>query len=256
MGVPDIDQYSRLIEVFSPSHPVNLVVAAIPFIIGYIQYVYAIRLLLSENKGPLPFWMHCFYLAHDSSWSYIAGSAASRYDNHWLLRGMSTALLVWSVLETFCIYKAFTVEKEEVFEKLFGKKVTFKEMLAYWIFLQATMYAVVLLFIWYVSDDRWDGVLHWFAFTNILIVVGPVQLWLERGCRDGLSMGLAVTNVFCAIFTFAPFSMWVVALPEVFDNRVYYGTGVVTFMCSLYMCWILRRYPAKQSKIGGQQPIW
>lgn len=252
----NIDQFGRLIETFSPSQPFNLTVAGISFAIGYIQYFYAIQLVVREKKGPLPFWTHCFYLAHDSSWSYLTGSAAPLYGNHWLLRGISTALFVWSTLELFCIYKAFTAEKEEVFDRLFGGKATLKQMIMYWVLLQATMYAVVWMFIGYVSKDRWDGIFQWFAYTNVLIIMGPANLWLERGCRDGLSMGLAITNVFCAIFTFAPFSMWAVALPEVFDNKVHYSTGVVMFLYSLYMCWILRRYPAKQVSKPGEKPIW
>lgn len=252
----DIDQFGRLIETFSFSQPFNLTVAGISFAIGYIQYVYAIQLVVREKKGPLPFWMHCFYLAHDSSWSYLTGSVAPLYDNHWLLRSISTALFIWSALEVFCIYKAFTAEREEVFDRLFGGKATLKQMVVYWALLQASMYAVVWMFIGYVGKDHWDGIFQWFAYTNVLIIMGPANLWLERGSRDGLAMGLAITNVFCAIFTFAPFSMWVVALPEVFDNKVHYATGVVMFVYSLYMCWVLRRYPAKRATKPGQKPIW
>lgn len=252
----DLDQFDRLIATFSPDKPFNLLVAGITFAIGYVQYVYAISLMLRERRSPMPYWMHCFYLAHDSSWSYLCGKAAPLYDNHWLLRAISTALGIWATLEVFCIYKTITVEREEVFGRMFGKDASLRQILAYTALLQAAMYCVVLMFIDFVGQDRWDGIFQWFAYTNVLIIVGPTNLWLERGSRHGLAMGLAVTNVLCAVFTFTPWSMWVAALPEVFDNRVYYTTGLVMFLYSIYMCWVVGRYPEKRAGKTGQAPIW
>ena len=84
--------YERLTETFSLDNKPLLTAAVISFVIGYLQYVYAIRVSLREDRGPMPYWMHSFYLAHDSTWSYVPGSVAPQYGNHWFLRSTSTVI--------------------------------------------------------------------------------------------------------------------------------------------------------------------
>ncbi|OHF01822.1 hypothetical protein CORC01_03013 [Colletotrichum orchidophilum] len=63
------------------------------FIVGFLRYTYVICLTLREGKGPMPFWMHSFCLAHDLNFTYIIGKAATQCGEHQYLRGTSTALL-------------------------------------------------------------------------------------------------------------------------------------------------------------------
>src|SRR3546814_12428403 len=71
------------------------------------------------------------------------------------------------------------------------------------------------------------SVLQWFLFTNMLIAAVPGVLWMKRGARDnsrtGASMGLAILILVATVNTFLPCSMWVQAMPEVFDVPWFYA---------------------------------
>ncbi|KAI5917105.1 hypothetical protein F4810DRAFT_82508 [Camillea tinctor] len=257
MAAPHVlgfDQFARLTEEFSFDNLELLIPAAITFIIGYLQYYYVIRLTLSEGKGPMPLWMHSFYLAHDSAWAYILASAAPQYGNHWFLRCASTALLVFSSLEIFTIHRALTRDRAATFGPLLNRAAPpLGPALAYTAASQAAMYAVVHLGLQLMGPDC---LMQWFSLTNVVIVLGPTHEYLARGSRDGLSLGLCVVNVFCAVFTFAPFGMWAVAVPELFAQPAYYAVGAVMLPYSLWMLWVVAQYPPKQQKKGGPAPIW
>src|SRR3546814_4661769 len=65
----------------------------------------------------------------------------------------------------------------------------------------------------------------------MLIAAVPGVLWMKRGARDnsrtGASMGLAILILVATVNTFLPCSMWVQAMPEVFDVPWFYASGVV-----------------------------
>ncbi|CAG9987606.1 unnamed protein product [Clonostachys byssicola] len=249
----DIDNYQRLTEVFNFDNTPILAAGVASFVCGYLQYVYAIRLTLREGKGPMPFWMHSFYLAHDSTWSYLLANAAPRYDNHWFLWGTSFALAIWAALEIFCIHRDVTKNREHIFAPLFGPQPQLPQILCYVVMMQLSMYSVVAVLIVLMGEG---SVMQWFCLTNVLIVVGPITGYLERGSRDGLSLGFALTNVVAIIFTFAPFSFWALSIPELFTQPAYYAAGVVQFLMSLYGVYIVASYPPKKRPKYGPKPIW
>ncbi|KAI0594920.1 hypothetical protein F4775DRAFT_571928 [Biscogniauxia sp. FL1348] len=252
----DFDQFVRLTEKFTLDNPKMLFAASMAFLIGYIQYYYVIRLTLREGQGPMPAWMHSFYLAHDSTWAYHLAAVAPRYGNHWFLRSTSTALLVWTMLEIFTLHRSATRERAATFGYLFHRGTTppaLGPVLAYLAITQAAMYAVVNLGIELMGPDC---LMQWFCLTNVVMTLGPTHEYLSRGSRDGLALGFCLVNVFCAVFTFAPFGMWAVAVPEIFDRPAYYAVGVLMTAYSLWNFWIVASYPPKLQKKGGASPIW
>ncbi|KAF5023787.1 hypothetical protein F66182_4143 [Fusarium sp. NRRL 66182] len=236
--------YQRLTEQFVAENTPLLLSAAAAFIIGYLQYVYAIKLMLRDGRGPIPFWMHLFYLAHDSWFSYTIGSAAGRYDNHPFLRGTSIAYAIWSVLEIYCIYSSIRYHRQLEFSSLMGKQSnSLAAVLQYTLFMLAAMYCVVIL-----MADLMGGpgcMMHWSYLTNAAMIVGPTHEFIRRGSRDGLAIGFCVVNVFCVLFTFAPFGMWVMSFPEVFDKKAFYLVGCVFFSYSVWLLNMVASYPPK-----------
>lgn len=69
-------------------------------------------------------------------------------------------------------------------------------------------------------------------------------------------MGLAVLILVATINTFLPVSMWVLAMPAVFDTPWYYITGVVFTAIAAFNLYNLSRLPAKTRVAGTRRPIW
>ncbi|WYZ38386.1 hypothetical protein EsH8_III_000300 [Colletotrichum jinshuiense] len=251
----EINYYDRLTEVYKFDNTLLLISAGISFIVGYLQYTYVIRLTIREGKGPMPFWMHSFYLAHDSTWSYLLGKAASQYDEHWFLRGTSTALFIWTTLELWCIHRAVTQDREANFSTILGKQPTLSSAVAYALAMQLGMYSVVLLAIEFMGDGC---VMQWFCFTNVLIVLGPTHHYLGAGSRKGLSLGFCVVNIIGTIWTFVPFGFFVLSIPEIFDRPIYYIIGSVLTLYSVGCYYVVAQYPSKTRAMdkSGKDPIW
>lgn len=246
------DLFARLAEEFNFDNVPLLAAAGAAYTIGYLQYYYAIRLSLREGRGPYPLWMHLFYLAHDSSWSVLLHRAAARYDGHWFFWATSWALALWSALEVFCIYRAIFVEGEDLSEDQLRRHDRGWAVWTAAVFL-LNMYGVVHLGIALMGGDC---LMSWFALTNVVMLLGTAAPWMRRGSRDGLSVSLAIVNVACAIFTFSPFSMWVISTPEVFDNDLYYMFGAVMCMLAVNNLVTVLRYPPKVARKGQKTPIW
>ncbi|GKU08618.1 unnamed protein product [Fusarium langsethiae] len=247
-GVSEL-YYKTLTDRYQLDNAPLLISAGCAFLIGYLQYVYAIRLMLRYGDGPIPLWMHMFYLAHDSTFSYTVGSAADRYNNHLYLRGTSIAYGIFSVLEVWCIYYSIRYQRQLQFSPSMGpRSKSLTEVLVYTFFMQTGMYGLVILLAHLMGGP--GCIMHWGCLTNFLMIVGPTHEFLRRGTKDGLSVGFSVVNIFCAIFTFAPFSMWALAMPEVFDNAIYYWVGFFLLGYTIWLLSVVASYPA--SKPNGQ----
>ncbi|KAF4441185.1 ABC superfamily atp binding cassette transporter permease protein [Fusarium austroafricanum] len=236
--------YTALTNRFALDNTPLLAAAGASFFIGYLQYAYAIKLMLRDSRGPIPFWMHLFYLAHDASFSYTIGSAAGRYNNHPYLRGSSIAYGVWCILEIYCIYNAIRYHRQLDLSPYIGRHSdSLGTVLQYTFFMLIAMYCTVDLMVELMGGP--GCILHWACLTNVLMIVGPTHEFLRRGSRDGLAVGFCVVNVFCSISTFAPFGMWIQGLPEVFDKPVFYWVGCFLFGYSLWLLSIVASYPPK-----------
>ncbi|MEV7694240.1 hypothetical protein AB0N73_13040 [Microbacterium sp. NPDC089189] len=250
--------YDQLIDSFTLDNTPLLISAAVTFFIGYLEYMYSFALIRREKKAPYPVWMHTFYLAHDSSWAVIMLFAASRNDWNWFLTACGVALLVWNVFEVYNITKVITVERQEVYgDYVRGEVSVGRAVLLTGIQIPA-MFALVWILIGFMGEG---SILQWFLFTNMLIAAAPGVLWLKRGAREGTrygsSVGLAIVILLGTINTFLPgANMWVLAMPEVFSNWVFYVTGAVFVAIAAFNLATVLRLPAKTPTTEIPKPVW
>jgi len=246
--------FEHLISVYTLSNYPLLLSSLVTFAFGYWEYIYSFRLVLAENKAPYPLWMHTFYFAHDSTWCIRLFLAASQNDFNWFLTGTSLALLLWNGFEVFNLWKAVTVEREEIWGPYMRGKVVPVDA-AIWDIVKQILgfYCVVNLFILFAGGDC---LFEWFLFTNILIAWGPGELWRKRQDRKGCSVGLAIIIVLATVNTFAPWSMWVLAMPEIFDTTWYYVSGVAFTGIAVQNLSVVLSLPAKKWEKGEKKPIW
>jgi len=249
--------YEQLMAAFTLDNWPLLAVAALTFFFGYMEYVYSFRLMWREKKAPYPVWMHTFYLAHDSSWAIIMFIAASRHDWYWFFTATAIALVVWNCFEIYNVYKALTVERVEIWGEYYGDDVSLRQALINVGLQLAAFYCLLNILIGFMGPG---SILQWFLFTNMLIASAPGVLWMKRGrktnSREGASMGLAVLILVATINTFLPTSMWVLAMPEVFNTPWYYITGVVFTVLAAFNLYNLAKLPPKKAVPGQKRPIW
>jgi hypothetical protein len=238
--------YDQLMSAFTLDNTQLLVVAAITFLIGYLEYMYSFALMRREKRAPYPIWMHTFYLAHDSSWAVIMFVAAAHNHGYWFFVATGIALLIWNFFEIFNIWKAVTVERQEIWGDYYQGEVTVRQALGNVAIQVAAMYTLVNILISFMGPG---SIMQWFLFTNMLIGSAPGVLWMKRGAKEntrrGASMGLAIVILVGTINSFLPTSMWVLAMPEVFDTPIYYLTGAVFTFISAFNLYQLSKLPPK-----------
>ena len=249
--------YEQLIAAFRLDNVPLLAISALTFLFGYLEYVYSFALTFREKKAPYPVWMHTFYLAHDSTWAVLMLKAAASHDWNWFFTATAIALMIWNVFEIINIWMAVTIERQHVFGAFFPGKVTLGDALLSVALQVAAFYCVVNILIGFMGAG---SILQWFLFTNMLIAAVPGVLWMQRGRkyknREGASMGLAILILVATINTFLPCSMWVLAMPQVFDTPWYYITGVVFTAIAAYHVYALAQLPPKPRQHGQRRPIW
>ncbi|MGY4101859.1 hypothetical protein ACW2Q0_20235 [Nocardia sp. R16R-3T] len=243
----------RLVEAYNFGNISLLIASAITFGFGFWEYIYSFRLVRRERRAPFPLWMHTFYFAHDSSWAVILFLAASRHHWHWFLLGASIALVVWTLFELYNLTLAVRVERVEIFSGYFGENVSARTAIAVIVAQILVFYGVVNLLIQFMGEGSF---FQWTVLTNMVMAAGPGLLWLRRGSRDGGGMGIALVILGGTVNTFLPTSMFVLALPEVFDTAWFYLTGVIFSGLALFYVWTVARYPAKARVAGEKRPIW
>ncbi|KAG4261533.1 hypothetical protein FPRO03_11550 [Fusarium proliferatum] len=234
----NIDYYGRIAESLQFDNTPVMIATSACFAIGFLQYTYAIRLLIREGQGPKPFWMQTFYVAHELTFVYLFAAAAPRYDYHWLFVSTSFSL-------------APERQHRHVLATLWTTACYF--ILTYTFFLQLAMFALVWILIEFLGAGSFmlTG-----AFTNVLLIIGPTHEYLSRGSRNGLSIGFYLTNVACVIWTFAPFSLGAVVLPEIFYQTVMYVAGFILLTYSVWLTTVVASYPPKTATKGQPTPIW
>ncbi|KAF5697887.1 ABC superfamily atp binding cassette transporter permease [Fusarium globosum] len=251
----NIDYYGRIAESLQFDNTPVMIATSACFAIGFLQYTYAIRLLIREGQGPMPFWMQTFYVAHELTFVYLFAEAAPRYDYHWFFVSTSFSLAVWAFLEMFCMWYTIQSPKDRIatFSPLFGRQPATSSILTYTFFLQLAMFALVWILIEFIGAGSFmlTG-----ALTNVLLIIGPTHEYLSRGSRNGLSIGFCLTNVACVIWTFAPFSLGAVVVPEIFDQTVMYVAGFILLTYSVWLTTVVASYPPKTATKGQPTPIW
>jgi hypothetical protein len=252
-----MDFYAQLMSAFRLDNTPLLIVAGITFLFGYLEYVYSFALMRREHRAPYPVWMHTFYLAHDSSWAVIMLVAASRHDWYWFFTACGIALMIWNCFEMYNIYKAVTIERQEIWGDYYRGEVSVRQAVLNVTLQVAAFYTLVNILIGFMGAG---SIMQWFLFTNMLIASAPGVLWMRRGAREnsrrGTSMGLAILILIATVNTFLPTSMWVLAMPEMFDTPWYYVTGVVFTAIAVFNLYHLSKLPPKDRLAGQRKPVW
>lgn len=232
---------------------VLLIISAITFGFGYLEYIYSFRLVTKEKLAPFPIWMHTFYLAHDVTASLVMFYLAQQNDWFWFFTLGGVALAIWPLFEVYNLFMAVKHERQEIWGKYYNEPVTQKQAILRVIGQVALMVVVVNWFRISMGDEV---MFKWFVFTNIVMAVGPGYLWNERKSRKGTSIGLAITILLGTINTFLPpgLGMFTTALPF-FDQPWFYVTGVIASAFALRNLIMLLKYPAK-GNMNGKKAIW
>ena len=145
-----------------------LIMSAITFAIGYIEYIYSFRLVVKEKCAPYPLWMHTFYFAHDFTGAVVFYMLAKSNDWFWFFTAASIALLIWNCFEIFNIYMTIKVERQEIWGKFYDSPVTVGQAVLRVIGQIALMFTIVNLFRVVMNDEV---MFKWFAFPNIIVGV-------------------------------------------------------------------------------------
>lgn len=245
MSLPP-NYYPLVLERLRFDNAALLASAACSFSVGYTQYAYAIMLPIKGGKSAMPFWMHSFYLAHDTVFSYLMGAAAPEYNSHWFLRSTSIALGIWTLLEVWCIFRAVTKDRSAVFSDLLGPNPRLAPVLCYVTAQQVAWYAIIILGIRLMGEGCF---LQWFCLTNVAMAVAPLHEYMRRGSLEGLSVRLCAVNVVGTMITFSPFGMWVIALPEIFHCKEYYMAGAALTCYCAWSLYVVAQYDAKPNRL-------
>ena len=230
-----------------------IIISAITFVIGYIEYIYSFRLIIKEKCAPYPIWMHTFYFAHDFTGAVVFYMLAKSNDWFWFFTAASMALLIWNCFEIFNLYMAIKVERQEIWGKFYDSPVTVGQAVLRVIGQIALMFTIVNMFRVFMNDEV---MFKWFAFTNILMAVAPGYLWNERKSRKGSSIGLAIVIFIGTVNTFLPagYGMWTTA-STYFDQPWFYITGVVVSAYAFRNIIMLLKFSEKESN-DGKRAIW
>ncbi|MDR3597658.1 hypothetical protein [Clostridium sp.] len=230
-----------------------LIMSAITFAIGYIEYIYSFRLVIKEKCAPYPIWMHTFYFAHDFTGAVVFYMLAKNNNWFWFFTAASIALLIWNCFEIFNLYMAIKVERQEIWGKFYNSPVTVGQPLSRVIGQIALMFVIVNLFRVFMNDEV---MFKWFAFTNIVMAVGPGYLWNERKSRKGSSIGLAIVIFIGTVNTFLPagYGMWTTTFAY-FNQPWFYITGAVVSAYAFRNIIMLLKFPKKESK-DDKKAIW
>lgn len=238
-----LGDFEQLLAVIDADSQPFRTATGITATLGFIQYFYCMYITHRDGLGPFPLWMHLFFLAHDTTWSYILYQAGPTYDNHPLFAGSAKALAVWSLVELYCIVRATAIEREGVFGPQKDRQSLRQAYLQSFLHL-LTYYALVFILIHLIGHESF---LQSALFTNIALAVGPGALWHERETRRGTSLVLATLLLLGTLNTFAPWSLWLVALPGVFDTPAFYFTGIVCSAAAAFNLYIAVSKPPRRA---------
>jgi hypothetical protein len=248
-----MNYYAAMAAAFTPDNTPLLIVGTITFAIGFLQYIYSVRLLVREKLSPFPVWMHTFYVAHDSTWAFLFYVAATKYHNNPVFMAVSVAHVVWVLLEIFSLVQIvrFDISRREQFGLYFRQNVSRNQAVI--VGQLAAFYALMNLGLHFMGAGSY---MHTAILTQFIMAIGPGVLWMRRGSRAGGGMGIALCIIASTVVSFQPLSMWVIAMPGVFDTPWFYLMGMACLAITLFYAVIVARFPAKVRSADGKKPIW
>ncbi len=244
----------QIIDTFSFSNPeiVGLMVAfAIANAIGFIEYIWAVRLNVREHCTPFPAWMHTFFFAHDFTAAVVFLTLAFQYDFFWLFVVYGGGMVVWTLLELNNMRTIVRYEAEEAF----GEGTTSKQAIINLVLQVAAMFAFVNLFRYLTNDV---AMFIWLPITNFVMAVGPGYVLGKRNSRKGSSVFIYIMIVIGTVFNFlpAPIGLFTTALPEIYNQPIWFAVGAVATVIAVVNLVRVLRLPEKEAVPGEKKPIW
>jgi hypothetical protein len=236
------------------NHPDQMkLVSAVPYIGGYVTWMYYYALSVKDGKMAIPFWMYTFWFAHDATGAVVFYRLAQQHDGFWFFHSTHIALVVWTIIEVIGMILAVRFARQDIWGKYYTRPVT-QAQAAGWVLAEiALMFVVVNLLREFMGDDT---MLKWFTLTNAVLAIGPFYLWRTRTDRTGSSIMLAIILIIVVGNTFLPpgFGMFTTASPY-FDRPWFYMAGVVLTAMAISNLFVLLRLPPKRAADGKWQ-IW
>lgn len=250
-----MNYYEIMLSAFTLDNIPLITVGAITFAIGFIQYIYSLRLLNREKYSPFPCWMHTFYVAHDSTWAVLFFIASRHYDWNPLFMVISVAHVVWVLLEIYNLVQLvrFNGYRQEQFGLYFGEGVTKQQAIMVIIGQICAFYTLVNVTHYFIGIGAY---MMTAILTQYVMALGPGILWMRRKSRLGGGMGIALAIIASTVISFQPWSMWVIAMPDVFNTAWFYLMGLVCLVVSVSYAVMVSHFPAKVPTTDGKKAIW
>ena len=219
------------------------VAIALAVIFGLLVYIIPIFLMEREHIGPYPLWLHTFYFAADFMGIWVFLSAWQHYQHFFLFLLLAIGEAVWVGMETYCLQRAMTFEKD----------INWKPGTPFGKHMKDVVFQVI---IWYVGLNFLRFELHdstmwkFWIFTQVLITIVPCLTLEKRGYRSGNSRILNYIFVCVALVSFNPWcNMWVCIAPEFFsfhENPWYYLMGIICLFFAIRGIVIYEKLPEKE----------
>jgi hypothetical protein len=247
MLLPDI------LNAYTNQSGLMKLLSAVPFIGGYVTWIYYYVLSVKDGKMPIPFWLYTLWFAHDVTGAVVFYRLAQQHGGFWFFRATSIALVIWTIIEIVGMYLAVKFARQDIWGKYYSSPVT-PNQAAGWVLVEiAFMFAIVNL-LRVLMDD--ESMFKWFALTNALLAIGPFYLWRTRKDRMGSSIMLAILLVVVVANTFLPpgFGMFTTA-SAYFDQPWFYIAGAVLTIMAISNLLVLLRLPPKK-RADGKWTIW
>lgn len=211
-------------------------------IFGLLVYIIPIYLTEKDKVGPYPLWLHTFYWAADFMGIWVFIAAWNNYDHFLLFLLLAIGEAVWVCMETYCLQRALTYEKDLIWEPgtSFGSHM--KDIV-----IQIVIFYVGLNFLRFELHD--ETMWKFWIFTQVLITIVPGLVLEKRGFREGNNLILHVVFICVALVSFNPWcNMWLAIEPDFFspsENPWYYIMGLICLFFSVRGLIVYRRLPEK-----------
>jgi hypothetical protein len=239
-----------IIEAYTTHREQMMLLSVIPYVGGFIIWVYFYWLPIRDGRLPVPFWLFTFWFAHDVTGAFWFASLADAHENFWFFRWTSNALFVWTIIEIIGMCIVIRFARQDVWGKYHSTAVTQKQAAFHVIAEIVVMFSVVNLLRVYMNDDVF---FKWFSLTNAVLAIGPWYLLKERRSREGSSVALLTIIVIIVAQTFAPpgLGMFTTASPE-FDTPWFYIAGVTFTALAVWNLMTLLRLPKQATVMAGK----
>lgn len=247
----------QIMDVFSFGSPgfIGILISfAIANTIGLLEYFWAVALNVKEHKTPFPAWMHTFFFAHDFTAGVVFLTLAVQNDFFWLFVVYGGGMCIWTVLEFINMRTVVLYEREE----WFGRNASVHDAVIGIILQVAVMFCIVNWFRYLTNDV---AMFYWLPMTNFVMAVGPGYVLYKRQSREGSSMFVYIMIVAGTVFNFlpAPIGLFTTALPQTFNQPIWFVLGAVCVVVSVYNLYRFSKLPAKTADMGDYKhgkPIW